>query len=399
MKPRGELLVATGDRRFRVVVAGCGRVSWAWVESALACCDCEFVAVVDPLEGRASELAARYCLGCPAFTRLGDALARVDANLVLDLSPPDQHLAVATEAAKARCCVLAEKPLASSLLEGLAIAERMAEGGGAYAVMQNRRYYPGLRSLRRVIAEGLIGEVSFVAVDLFRAPRPGGFREKMAQPLLWDLGIHAFDATRYLLGADAVSVSAFTANPSWSWYEGDALADCVFQMSNGAVLAYRGSMCAAGFSTTFNGAWRVVGSLGTACWDGQSEAVEVESASEDRSRTEFRAPPDDRNIDSDLAALGSYHGACFHEMITALVAGRRSATDIEDNLHSMAMVEGAVLSAEQGRTVRLNELGPLVVGRGAGLGRDSPLGSPSGGPANAMYGPGPSGFRPIENDK
>ena len=61
--------------------------------------------------------------------------------------------------------------------------------------------------------------------EFFKAPHFGGFREEMAHPLLVDMAIHAFDAARYLLGADPVSVYCEAFNPAWSWYAGDAAAD------------------------------------------------------------------------------------------------------------------------------------------------------------------------------
>ena len=55
-----------------------------------------------------------------------------------------------------------------------------------------------------------------------------------------------------------------------SRFEGldDPLAVAIFEMTNGAVYTYRGSWCAEGLSTSWECDWRLIGSRGSALWDG-----------------------------------------------------------------------------------------------------------------------------------
>ena len=77
------------------------------------------------------------------------------------------------------------------------------------------------------------------------------------------MAIHHFDLARYFTGLDAVAVYAHEFNPQGSWYEGDVAATCIFEMSNGAIFTYRGSWCAEGCHTSWNGDWRFIGINGT----------------------------------------------------------------------------------------------------------------------------------------
>ena len=95
----------------------------------------------------------------------------------------------------------------------------------------------------------------------------------MAHVLLVDMAIHQFDAVRFLLDQDPVSVYCEEFNPAWSWYNGNAAATAVFQMSGGTRYTYTGSWCADGLETSWNGAWRVNGAGGTALWDGAGEPL------------------------------------------------------------------------------------------------------------------------------
>lgn len=350
-------------RQFRMILAGCGSIAGAWVEAVSANPDCELVALVDPVEEQAAGLAERNSLSCPRFGDLADALAAVRANVVLDVTPPTQHRRVATLAAEAGCAVLAEKPLALSLSEAGAIAEMMDKAGLFYAVMQNRRYYPGLQALRAAVADGILGEVALVTVELFLSgrarpgrPRRPGFRDAIPQILLWDMGIHAFDGARTVLGHNAVAAVAQTGNPAWARQSGDTMASCSFEMGDGATFWYRGALWGGATPNNFNGVWRVVGSQGTAYWDGRSEVAQLDlvpSESSGEGPEVYEAPPRTGGV-----GHGDHHDTCFEEMIGALASGTASATAIGDNLHSVAMVEAAITSAEQGRRVALDEVGP-----------------------------------------
>ncbi len=87
-------------------------------------------------------------------------------------------------------------------------------------VSQSRRYYRSITQFREAV-RGL-GRVGAVTAEFFRAPHFGGFRDEMAHPLLIDMAIHHFDAFRYLIDDEPVSVSCDEFNPAWSWYQGDA---------------------------------------------------------------------------------------------------------------------------------------------------------------------------------
>ena len=85
----------------------------------------------------------------------------------------------------------------------------------------------------------------------------------MPSPLILDMSIHHFDLARYMTGLDPVSVYAHEFNPHGSWTQGDDAASCIFEMTNGVIFTYRGSWCAEGCPTSWNGDWRFVGDRGT----------------------------------------------------------------------------------------------------------------------------------------
>lgn len=337
-------------KNFKVIVAGCGSMANTWVQYALSRPDIEIVGLMDIKDENARAMADRYGLKCGIYNNLQKAILDSDANLVFDITVPDAHLDIVITAMRSGCDVLGEKPMASSMEDAREMVSAAQELGRSYAVMQNRRYIKNIRAFRDLIKSGIIGEPGFVSADFFLGPHFGGFRDVMDNPLILDMAIHTFDQARFIIGADPVSVYCHEFNPAGSWYKGNAAAVCIFEMSDGSVFCYRGSWCAEGAPTSWDSDWRVNGSKGTAIWNG-NDAPYAEVVDEEK-ETEF--VNQFKRIDTPVIWQGrEAHDGCLDEMFTALIEGRKAETDCSDNIHSMAMVFGALESARTGTKVRI----------------------------------------------
>lgn len=336
-------------KKFRIIVAGCGNMANAWVDYALTREDASIVGLVDIFPENAKALAARKNLNCPVFTDIREAIPSTNANLVFDVTIPASHFSIAASTLELGCDVFAEKPLAETMRQCTDLVSLAEEKGRTHAVMQNRRYDPRIRSLRQLAEDGTIGKIGFVGADFFLGPHFGGFRDAMQSPLLLDMAIHTFDQARYITGADPVSVYCHEFNPHGSWYAGNAMALCIFEMSDGSVFDYRGSWCAEGVPTSWEAAWRVVGDKGTAIWDGHgSPFAEVVAPIPQDGKFLYEFS----RVESEASSMGlTFHQGCLQEMFAALAEGRKPETASSDNIHSMAMVLAAVESARLGAKV------------------------------------------------
>jgi predicted dehydrogenase len=216
-----------------------------------------------------------------------------------------------------------------------------SQAGRIYAVSQNYRYDRHIRRLKGLLPQ--LGPLTLAHMDFFMGPHFGGFRDRMAHPLLLDMAIHHFDAARFLLGADPVAVYCRAWNPRGSWYDGAATAVCTFEMSDGIVYTYRGSWCSEGLPTSWNGEWRIVGERGTATWTGDdvSRAAVVTGEGGFFSEVKPLTPPPDEAGSEDL-------GAVLAGFIRSVETGVSPETVCTDNIKSLAMVFGAIESARTG---------------------------------------------------
>lgn len=340
---------------YRVALVGCGSMANTWVEYALQREDSELVALVDLNAETAAGLAARHGLvGVPVFADVSRAIAGTGANLVFDVTIPEAHETVTLAALKAGCDVFGEKPLAAGMDQARRMVAAARQSGHTYAVMQNRRYLPQMHALRGLV-HGEIGTPGFTTANFFIGAHFGGFRDAMASPLLLDMAIHTFDQARFILGADPVSVYCQEFNPPGSWYAGGAAAVCLFEFEGGQVFSYNGSWCAEGAGTSWEAEWRVMGSVGTAIWDGTDDPYAEVMA--DPQQEGFRR--DSRRVEAEASRHSpgpEGHFGCLDEMFAALKEGRPPDTDCTDNIKSLSMVFGAVESARRGKKVMLSEL-------------------------------------------
>lgn len=337
------------DSNYRVVLAGCGGISGAWLKPVTAMPGLEIVGLVDRVEENASKRAAEFKLeGVETGADLRRMLRKTRPDIVFDCTVPEAHAEVAVDALRMGCHVLGEKPLADSMANARRIVKASARAGKLHAVIQNRRYDANIRSVRGLVESARIGMLTTLNSDFYIGAHFGGFRDRMRHVLLLDMAIHTFDAARLISGADPVSVFCKEWNPDGSWYDHDASAVAVFTMSNGLIYTYRGSWCAEGMNTTWESSWHGIGTKGSFRWDGAADvrAQVVKSAGGFLSEME----PVAAEPFTGTCKTGG-HGGQIADFVNCLRTGAVPETVCTENIKSLAMVFAAVKSAETGREV------------------------------------------------
>lgn len=334
----------------RIVIAGCGSMGRAWAKHALERPNARIVGLVDLYESSARAFAEHFNLDVPIFADVNEALNAVNPTLLFNITTPENHYAITSAAIARGIAVFSEKPMAASMVECRELAAEASSARVPFAVMQNRRFLPHTRAISDFVRGGGIGAIGSIHADFFLGPHFGGFRDLMDHPLILDMAIHTFDQARQICGAVPVSVYCHEYNPPGSWYATGSSAVAIFEMSDGSVFTYRGSWSAEGFATSWEADWRVIGEKGTVCWDGATaprcEVVdEAQPASFVRQVKHVEIPIDWQGRNA--------HDGCLDEMFAALEEGRPAETAYSDNVHSMAMVFGAIESAKSGKKIQL----------------------------------------------
>jgi len=140
-----------------------------------------------------------------------------DVNLVLVLTPDALHVEPAVAAAELGKHVFCEKPLGANLAEATLIRQAVRKTGVAHFVPFWTRYVPVFRRARELVQQGRLGDVR-AFVYRWHNPRPVGMpftwrddADYSAAGSIADVGSHAYDILRFILGQEAKRVLAHAA--------------------------------------------------------------------------------------------------------------------------------------------------------------------------------------------
>lgn len=187
--------------RYTAALIGCGKIGSLFADDPLmkgdvfshaeaysVCPDTELVAVVDTDESARTKCGDRWKVD-KRYGTVAELMQQVTPDIVSVATPTSTHYAVLVQLLsgdKRPRAILAEKPLASSLVQAERVVQLAKERGVVLVVMHMRRYANNMRNLRDFIRGGGIGEVRNVSGWLTKGTVHNG--------------THWFDLLRYLVG-------------------------------------------------------------------------------------------------------------------------------------------------------------------------------------------------------
>ena len=195
-------------------IVGCGMISDAYFKAAARFRNIQVVACCDTLPERAAAKAEEYNCRAVSYQEL---LNSPDVEIILNLTPPQAHCQVLTDALNAGKHAYTEKPFGTDEAEVNAVCELAKAKGLRLGCAPDTFLGGGLQTARKALDDNWIGKVlSGTAIVMGRGPEKWGhapfFYDKGAGPML-DLGPYYITALVSLLGP-AKSVTAVTTRGS-----------------------------------------------------------------------------------------------------------------------------------------------------------------------------------------
>lgn len=191
--------VATGiSRQARVAVVGCGQWGRNLVRTFAEIG--ALVAISDPDPETADRVSTAH--GVPARS-LDEVLADAEIDAVVVASPAKDHAALARRALDAGKHVFVEKPLALDLDDARDVVARADELDLTLMVGHLLQYHPAFLALRRLVADGALGELRYLYSNRLNL---GRFRRE--ENILWSFAPHDLSMLLALAGEDPDRVSA-----------------------------------------------------------------------------------------------------------------------------------------------------------------------------------------------
>lgn len=297
--------------------------------------------------------------GIAAAPDLKSMLADPSIAGVILTVPNEQHLPVAAEVAKAGKHIYTEKPIASTLEDGLAIAALEKAHGVTVTVGHSARLMAGVRRIGEAIDSGELGRVAMIeanfsnerALELtpqtwrwYKSRAPGG-------PLS-QLAIHMFDLVHYL-GGEITEASSIASKLSPVGAEVDDQSMTLLKFADGKV-GYVGS------SWTSPGVFavRVFGAKGLmhyeidfGVWDTPSEIHKSSTLYIQRGKDGYGKREEFKDAESDMfrTELEMFAESCR--------SGRGNELSAHNGNVAVAVVNAALRSIERdGQAVKLSEV-------------------------------------------
>ncbi len=178
--------------------------------------DLELVAAAEP-DAAMREQFLGPLTDVPVYDGFADLLDAHAVDVALVAGTSARRAEATLRALDAGAHVLADKPLCTTLDELDAIAAAADRTGRHVSIVFEKRFYPATTALRRLLDDGVLGELAMVASTgphkLRQTSRPAWFLDPAQYGgIAGDLPIHDIDLVLDMTGATAGTVTAVTGN-------------------------------------------------------------------------------------------------------------------------------------------------------------------------------------------
>lgn len=185
-----------------IAVIGAGRMGAFHVETLEKIESAHLAALAEPNEDVARERIGRRPIDW--FADYRDMLERPDIDAVCVCAPSKTHASIALDALAAGKHVFVEKPIATTLEDGLRMAAVAREADVKLMVGHIERFNPAVSKVADLIAEGRVGRVFRV-----HATRVGPLPSRILDAgVTIDLATHDLDIMQFVLGRGITSIYA-----------------------------------------------------------------------------------------------------------------------------------------------------------------------------------------------
>lgn len=334
------------------IVLGAGRRGSYWIDQILKS-RFSLVAVVDSVEGALSQAKARFDLPTSVcFTDFAAALSACPGANVINVTPGPLHMETSLQAIEARRNVLVEKPMATNMDEAWSMVRAADHARVTLMAAQNWRFSATHRTIRHMTHSGSMGKFGFGVMIAYRKrPAGGTYQAKMDYPCLMEDSVHWIDSLLSFVPERPVLVTSRNYSAPWSDYAGGASDTVIIEFESGAHVSY------------------------VSTWVGQSDALALRLECE-RGVLGWGAGPIVPGADStdlrdvyvlknnvqqerpEVGAIRPLQPArhVLDVFVDAVSSGIEPETSGRQNLTTLAVLLAAARSAEEKRSVRIEEV-------------------------------------------
>jgi predicted dehydrogenase len=336
--------------RHRIALIGLGMAVAPHAKSLLDLRDrAEVAFAMSPSEARRSAFAARFPF--PTTGSLAPILEDRSIDAVAVLTPPNTHLEVVTELARAGKHILLEKPLDVSTARAEQLAAAYGQANVTLGVVLQHRFKPAAERLAAILHSGALGRIvnCSTSIRLWRPQsyydEPGrGTKARDGGGVLLTQGIHTLDLMLSLAGPVA-EVRGFALTSPVHHMETEDLVCAAVRFASGAVgiidattAAYPGNPERIELIATAGTASLIGTALTVSFHDGRREEMAAD------------ASPGGTGADP-MAFPHDYHLGVWRDFLDAIEQQRPPRISGAEALNVHRLIDALLAAGATGRTV------------------------------------------------
>ena len=339
------------DRKIRIAVIGCGRISKNHFNSIEKHHnDIELIAICDEDSTVLKEFQSRYKVS--AFPKYEQLLTDQKPDIVALCTPSGLHPEHTILAAKHGVHVMTEKPMATRWQDGIHMVRACDNAGVRLFVIKQNRLNTTLQLLKRAVDEKRFGKIHMVHLNVFWS-RPQTYYDQAKWRGTWEFDGGAFmnQASHYVDLLDWLIGPVEKVQAMMSTFRDIEVEDTgVLNVKWRSGTLGSMSVTMLTYPQNYEGSITILGEDGSARIGGVA-VNEIQ-------HWQFKEPKDyDQKIQSanyeTLSVYGFGHADYYKNVIDVLKGKDEPVTDGREGLKSLELLIAAYLSARDGRTISL----------------------------------------------
>jgi predicted dehydrogenase len=349
-------------REFKIGCIGAGFIMADVQLSAYAMAHFPVVAIASRRPEKAGEVANRWRI--PTVHQTPRELIEDPSVEIVDIAfPPDQQPELIRHALKQKHVrgILAQKPLAMDFCLAKALVEEATATDKVLSVNQNMRFDQSMRALKQLLERNEFGAPVLGTVEMRAIPHWQPFLASYHRLTLLNMSIHHLDVLRFLFGDPVEIYTAVRRDPRTEFEHTDGIAVSTLKFPSGVLAITMEDVWSGprqeGFDSDIYIKWRVEGLDGVA--QGTIGWPDYPTGSPSTLRYCSSKTTDGHWVQPSWDTRWFPHAfaGVMEQLQYALKTGAAPTLTAADNLKTMALVEAAYRSTQEGRAVQLAEFG------------------------------------------
>lgn len=334
-------------KRYDVALIGCGNNSHMHLDAYKDHPDrIRMVAACDPVAANVQGVCQKYGIE-QGFSSLEEMLAQSQWEVAVVCTPTHIRKPIVEALAAAGKQIFVEKPFADTYEDAQHMVDTCRQAHVKLAINQNFRDHYPFELARELVEKGEIGKVvSIIHQDLmFRQDK--GWRTQLKRHAMSVMGVHWFDGFRRILNDEPASLTCETRSSAAIHCIGETEAVVTVNFRQGALVSYVESFS----SPVRHTETYVLGEKGAIILN-YNETLLFDLQDRTAPRQRWENPL--RGANKPEATFIN-----INHLLTSLEEGTAIPNSGDDNLKTIALLDGAYRSADERRTVIFQEGRPL----------------------------------------